>query len=82
MGQRAVWIDRSRALRSQKYKGVLFRHFPELLNDYLHQWTVQLITSHIGEDDKNILDIGCGYGRLSIQIREKFPEVFLIGLDI
>jgi len=82
MGQRDVWVNRSRASRNQKYKGVLFRHFPELLNDYLHQWTVQLITSHIREGDKNILDIGCGYGRLSIQIREKYPDALLVGLDI
>jgi len=82
MEQRDIWVNRSRVLRSQKYKGVLFRHFPELLNDYLHQWTVELITSHISGRDKNILDIGCGYGRLSIQIREKYPDALLVGLDI
>jgi ubiquinone/menaquinone biosynthesis C-methylase UbiE len=77
-----VWIARSKVSLDEKYKGVLFSNFPNLLNDYLHQWTSQLITSHITEKDRYILDLGCGYGRLSLMIREKFPEALLTGLDI
>jgi ubiquinone/menaquinone biosynthesis C-methylase UbiE len=77
-----AWIARSKISLGEKYKGVLFSSFPDLLNDYLHQWTSQLITSHIAEKDQYILDLGCGYGRLSLMIKEKFPDALLMGLDI
>lgn len=77
-----VWLERSRASLNKKYKGVLFSSFPDLLNDYLHEWTSQLVTEHIIKKDRYILDLGCGYGRVSLIIREKFPNPFLIGLDI
>lgn len=77
-----VWLDRSKVSLNKRYKGVLYSRFPDLLNDYLHQWTAQLIAGHITEKDKSILDLGCGYGRLSLIIREKFPSPLLIGVDI
>jgi ubiquinone/menaquinone biosynthesis C-methylase UbiE len=77
-----VWIARSKVSLGEKYKGVLFSSFPNLLNDYLHHWTSQLITHHITEKDRYILDLGCRYGRLSLMIRQKFPDALLMGLDI
>ncbi len=77
-----VWVERSKVSLNKKYKGVLFSSFPDLLNDYLHQWTSQLITEQIIKKDRYILDLGCGYGRVSIMIREKFASPLLIGLDI
>lgn len=82
MQQGLLWVERSKLSLNKKYKGVLFSNFPELLNDYLHEWTSQLITEHIIKKDRYILDLGCGYGRVSLIIREKFPDPFLIGLDI
>jgi hypothetical protein len=52
-----VWIARSKLSLGEKYKGVLFSSFPNLLNDYLHQWTSQLIPNHIAEKDRYILDV-------------------------
>lgn len=80
--QKNVWVERSKVSLNKKYKGVLFSSFPDLLNDYLHEWTSELITEHIIEKDRYILDLGCGYGRVSLIIREKFSAPFLIGLDI
>ena len=80
--QDRIWLDRSEASLDKKYKGVLFSRFPDPLNDYLHQWTSRLITGHISEEDRSILDLGCGYGRLSLTVREEFPRPLLIGLDI
>ena len=77
-----IWLDRSKVSLDKRYKGVLFSRFPDSLNDYLHHWTSQLIIEHITGKDGAILDIGCGYGRLSSIIRERFPGPLLIGLDI
>lgn len=77
-----VWIARSRGSLDKKCKSVLFGNFPNLLNDYLHQWTSRLITGHIAEKERYILDLGCGYGHLSLMIGEKSPDGFLMGLDI
>lgn len=77
-----VWIARSRASLGRKYKGVLFSGLPEALNDYLHEWTSRLVTGHVGDKDRSILDIGCGYGRLSLPLREKLPGASLVGLDV
>lgn len=76
------WLDRSKVSLDKRYKGVLFSGFPDSLNDYLHHWTSHLILEHITGKDGAILDLGCGYGRLSLIIRERFPDSLLIGLDI
>ena len=82
MSIQKIWDDRAKASVGTKYKGVLFSRFPDVMNDYLHGWTTRLILDHITKPDGRILDVGCGYGRLSLGIRGKFPQAFIIGVDI
>lgn len=74
-------------LRSQRLgatlKSVLFKGLPDVMNEHLHAWHEKLVLSWIEEKEAlRVLDVGCGYGRLSIPIIKKFPEVDITGLDI
>jgi SAM-dependent methyltransferase len=64
-------------------KSVLFKGLSDMVNEHLHDWHKNLILNAI--EDKHalrMLDVGCGYGRLSTAIIERFPDVDLTGVDI
>ena len=64
-------------------RGVLFKGLPNVVNEHLHNWQKEIILRFIEKKDGlKILDVGCGYGRLSIPIIEKFPDVDISGIDI
>ena len=74
-------------IRSKRYgaalRSVLFKGLPEVVNEHLHNWHKNLVLDRIkAKEDLRILDAGCGYGRLSIPIIEKFPNVDIKGMDI
>jgi 2-polyprenyl-3-methyl-5-hydroxy-6-metoxy-1,4-benzoquinol methylase len=74
-------------LRSKRFgatlRSVLFKGLPDVVNEHIHHWHEKSVLSWIEEkEDLKILDVGCGYGRLSIPIIKKFPDVDITGLDI
>ena len=74
-------------LRSKRFgatlRSVLFKGLPDVVNEHLHHWHEKVVLRWIEEkEDLKILDVGCGYGRLSIPIINKFPGVDITGLDI
>jgi 2-polyprenyl-3-methyl-5-hydroxy-6-metoxy-1,4-benzoquinol methylase len=74
-------------LRSKRFgstlRGVLFKGLPDVLNEHFHRWHEKLVLRWIEEkQDLRILDVGCGYGRLSTPIINRFPGVDIAGLDI
>ena len=77
------WEERSRIFGSSP-KGVLFKSLPDFFNEYIHHWQLKKILSEIAPDSGkiNIIDIGCGYGRISLPILEKFPEADITGIDV
>jgi ubiquinone/menaquinone biosynthesis C-methylase UbiE len=79
----AQWEKRSRIFGSSP-KGVLFKSLPDVFNEYIHHWQLKNILSEIAPNsgDINIIDIGCGYGRISLPLLEKFPEANITGIDI
>jgi len=79
----AQWEKRSKIFGSSP-KGVLFKSLPDVFNEYIHNWQLKNILSEIVSDsgEINIIDIGCGYGRISLPILEKFPETNITGIDI
>lgn len=44
--------------------------------------TVAAIVSHFPAAPKRILEIGCGYGRLTREIRARYPAAEVCGLDV
>lgn len=79
---RASWEQRGRHFGAS-LRGVLFKNFPELLNEHMHQWHVRAICKFLElEKPASLLDVGCGYGRLSAAVREKFPKIDTVGVDI
>lgn len=73
--------------RSQKYgrniEGVLPKSFPKVVNLYLDQWMFEQVSLTIDPSKKlKILDLGCGYGRLSRELLDAYPNVETVGVDI
>ncbi len=64
-------------------KSVLFKRFPEALNNHIHNFHKKIILETI--TDKNnlrILDLGCGYGRNAIPILQRNTGAEIVGIDI
>jgi 2-polyprenyl-3-methyl-5-hydroxy-6-metoxy-1,4-benzoquinol methylase len=77
-----AWENRSR-LFGASLKGVLFKGLPHLVNEHIHNWHKRVVLAFTeGEKRLEILDVGCGYGRLSLPLLGKFPDVDIKGLDI
>jgi ubiquinone/menaquinone biosynthesis C-methylase UbiE len=76
------WEERSRKYKN-RFEGVMNKSFPLSLNLYLDEWMFKKILTCLGTSKKqSILDIGCGYGRISEKIIKRFPGVELRGVDI
>lgn len=76
------WQQRSQKFGSQ-IEGVLLKSVPLQINTYLHRWMLERICSEVKEKDNiQILDIGCGYGRLSEELLKSFPKIKMFGIDI
>ena len=53
------------------------------MNEHFHNWHKKIILNFIeGKEGLKLLDVGCGYGRLSKPIIEKFPDIDIVGLDL
>ena len=79
---RNAWETRSKLLGTS-LRSVLFEGLPNVVNEHIHRWHKNLILTLIENKQKlSVLDVGCGYGRLSIPIIEKFPGVNVVGIDI
>jgi len=81
---RDVWEDRARRMGST-LGGVLFKGFTPQANSMLHEWHVRLVREilapHIS-DESVVVDLGCGYGRLSGILASHRPDLFIVGQDI
>jgi SAM-dependent methyltransferase len=76
------WERRSELLKDS-IRSVLYKGLPDIVNEHFHNWHKKILLKFVEARGKmKVLDVGCGYGRLSIPIIEKFPDVDIIGLDI
>ncbi len=77
-----LWEKRSQLFGNSK-KGVLFQNLPDIINEYLDRWHKHFIfSSIIPHSSMRILDVGCGYGRISTALLKKFPTTKTVGVDI
>lgn len=77
---RLAWQKRSK-LYGKKPEGVLPKSLPALVNDYLDNWMYRQIKNVVPRNAK-VLDLGCGYGRLSKKVLHDFPSSQTFGVDI
>lgn len=77
------WEKRSKFFMSSP-RGVLFKSLPDIFNEHIHHWQLKKVLSEIAQNsgEINIIDVGCGYGRISQPISEKFPHAHITGIDI
>ncbi|NKJ22863.1 class I SAM-dependent methyltransferase [Dyella sp. SG609] len=82
---RQTWDERARALGATR-RGVLFKGFTDEANGRLHDWHAWLVREMfapaIGAEGGAVLDLGCGYGRLSQTLATARPDLFVVGQDI
>lgn len=75
------WRERSQRLGSTK-RAVLFKRFPGWLNEYIHHRHVKFVADNCQPGAKKLLDVGCGYGRISLELHAKFPDLEFHGVDL
>jgi SAM-dependent methyltransferase len=76
--------ERRAAEKGTSTAGVLLQKLPDPLNQYLHERHIQLVLQRLLPllpKGARLLDIGCGYGRISKEIRLSRPDIELIGID-
>lgn len=81
--QRASWD--SRALeKGTSLEGVLYRGLPDNLNQYLHDFHAEVVLHKLLPripTGGRVLDLGCGFGRISLPIRDARGDIKLVGAD-
>jgi cyclopropane fatty-acyl-phospholipid synthase-like methyltransferase len=79
----SAWEDRS-ATYGASLKSVLFKGMPTVANEHFHKCHLRFILESLNDaaEDMSIFDVGCGYGRLSAPLIEKFPKANIIGMDM
>ncbi|KAB2933389.1 MAG: class I SAM-dependent methyltransferase [Candidatus Contendobacter sp.] len=82
-GGKEAWDKRATVYGSMP-SGVLVKGFPPLLNDYLGNWHGEVILNNLLSKlpkYTTVLDLGCGYGRISAFLKKHRPDLTIIGLD-
>ena len=74
----------ARSISSENnYKSVLFKRFPDSLNNHIHNFHKEIILENIPDQaDLKVLDAGCGYGRNSLSLIERNKNCNVTGTDI
>jgi SAM-dependent methyltransferase len=76
------WEERGEELGSSK-RAVLFKRFPRFLNEYIHKRHIKFCMRNIPEGNISILDVGCGYGRVSSEIlHASTSEITFQGVEL
>jgi len=76
------WEKRSKEL-GDSYESVMFASFPRNINEMFHQWEVNILRNNFpAKKSVKVLDLGCGYGRLSIPLAKKYKNAKFYGIDI
>lgn len=75
------WDERSERLGSTQ-RAVLFKRFPGWLNQSIHRRHVHFLTDNCPRATRDILDVGCGYGRMSAELATRYPQARFQGVDL
>jgi 2-polyprenyl-3-methyl-5-hydroxy-6-metoxy-1,4-benzoquinol methylase len=75
------WEERSERLGLTQ-RAVLFKRFPDWLNQSIHRRHARFVIENCGPDAAQVLDVGCGYGRISLELAAQFPALRFHGVDL
>tara|TARA_R110000772_G_scaffold15931_15_gene45794 strand:+ start:3080 stop:3763 length:684 start_codon:yes stop_codon:yes gene_type:complete len=75
------WDSRQKELGNTN-RAVLFKNFPASFNQKLHQEHLEFISKNLPDNPASILDVGCGYGRLSLPLKENLPDTEFNGVEL
>lgn len=81
---RASWEARARDV-GNSLSGVLFKGFGPAANQALHRWHSRLVAEILAPrlpEHGRVLDLGCGYGRLAMELRSCKPGLAVLGQDM
>jgi SAM-dependent methyltransferase len=75
------WDERGKRLGSTK-RAVLFKRFPGWLNESIHRRHTKFVLDNLPVKTGSILDVGCGYGRISGEIGMHISDAQFQGVDL
>ncbi len=75
------WQLRQRQLGNTN-RAVLFKNFPAFFNDSLHAAHVRFLLDCMPADTASMLDVGCGYGRTALAIKQQRPALQIRGVEL
>jgi SAM-dependent methyltransferase len=75
------WEQRSNQLGSTQ-RAVLFKRFPGWLNQSIHRRHIRFVDNNCPAGAHNVLDVGCGYGRISLELADRRPNLSFQGVDL
>lgn len=81
---RQQWEKRA-ASQQGALSGVLFQGLPEKVNQAIHEWHRNILCDKLLDlvpSNGRLLDLGCGYGRLSGEITRHRTDISITGADI
>ncbi|CRI66648.1 hypothetical protein THIOKS13000003 [Thiocapsa sp. KS1] len=80
---RALWQERA-ASRGDQLNAVLLARLPTVANNALHEWHCRVIEREVLaylSEGAEVLDLGCGYGRITERVLQARPDLRLTGID-
>lgn len=78
---RNVWHKRQE-LFGNTPRSVLYKGLPDSLNLRLHRLHVEFILKSLPKNAKNMLDIGCGYGRIAKEVLHSRSDIDIYGVEL
>jgi SAM-dependent methyltransferase len=75
-----AWEERQRSLGCTP-RAVLFKGFPDRLNAWLHRRQVRFLLEHLPPGRARILDVGCGWGRIALEVKRARPDAAIEGVE-
>ncbi len=80
---KSAWEKRAEE-KGNSLSSVLFQGLPDTLNKYIHEFHWKVICNEFlphMQQGSTIIDLGCGYGRLSYQIKDLRSDLAITGTD-
>ncbi|NIR30754.1 MAG: class I SAM-dependent methyltransferase [Gammaproteobacteria bacterium] len=80
---RETWDERA-VQKGDSLSGVLYRGLPTSINAYLNDWHITLVLEKLLPlipCGGRLLDLGCGFGRITEPVQRVRPDIEVIGLD-